>query len=239
MRRIAVREFSMLLALAAIWAFFAWREPVFMSERNLSLLSIELAVTATLALGMLLVLLPGQIDLSAGSGVGLTGAVAAVLVFCARRAGAAGAGDRAGRGRGGVGRDGRAGGDRTRARVHHHAGRPAGVSRPALAHDRESHRADRRGRRHESVFAADLLLPAGAGRLRARRPGRGRGDRDEPARAPAAAAARLRGGCGGVGLAAADRAGAGGVPRDPHRQRFPRRAAGAGDPGRGRRCSCT
>jgi D-xylose transport system permease protein len=81
MRRIAVREFSMLLALAAIWAFFAWREPVFMSERNLSLLSIELAVTATLALGMLLVLLPGQIDLSAGSGVGLTGAVAAVLVF--------------------------------------------------------------------------------------------------------------------------------------------------------------
>jgi D-xylose transport system permease protein len=81
MRRIAAREFSMLLALAAIWAFFAWREPVFISERNLSLLSIELAVTATLALGMLLVLLPGQIDLSAGSGVGLTGAVAAVLVF--------------------------------------------------------------------------------------------------------------------------------------------------------------
>jgi len=81
MRRIATREFSMLLALAAIWAFFAWREPVFMSERNLSLLSIELAVNATLALGMLLVLLPGQIDLSAGSGVGLTGAVAAVLVF--------------------------------------------------------------------------------------------------------------------------------------------------------------
>ena len=81
MRRIATREFSMLLALAAIWAFFAWREPVFISERNLSLLSIELAVTATLALGMLLVLLPGQIDLSAGSGVGLTGAVAAVLVF--------------------------------------------------------------------------------------------------------------------------------------------------------------
>ncbi len=34
-----------------------------------------------LALGMLVVLLPGQIDLSAGSGVGLAGAVAAVLVF--------------------------------------------------------------------------------------------------------------------------------------------------------------
>jgi D-xylose transport system permease protein len=71
----------MLIALIAIWAFFAWREPVFLSSRNLSLLSVELAVTAVLALGMLVVLLPGQIDLSAGSGVGLTGAVAAVLVF--------------------------------------------------------------------------------------------------------------------------------------------------------------
>ena len=81
MRRFAARELSMLVALAAIWAFFAWREPVFLSERNLSLLSIELAVSAILALGMLLVLLPGQIDLSAGSGVGLTGAIAAVLVF--------------------------------------------------------------------------------------------------------------------------------------------------------------
>ena len=81
MGRLLTRELSMGVALLGIWAFFAWREPVFLSERNLSLLSIELAVTATLALGMLLVLLPGQIDLSAGSGVGLTGAVAAVLVF--------------------------------------------------------------------------------------------------------------------------------------------------------------
>lgn len=81
MSRLPAREWSMLFALIAIWAFFAWRAPAFVSPRNLSLLSIELAVTALLALGMLLVLLPGQIDLAAGSGVGLTGAVAAVLVF--------------------------------------------------------------------------------------------------------------------------------------------------------------
>jgi len=74
------REAFMVIALVAIWAFFAWQAPVFLSARNLSLLSIELAVTATLALGMLLVLLPGHIDLSAGSGVGLAGAVAAVLI---------------------------------------------------------------------------------------------------------------------------------------------------------------
>ena len=83
MKKFATRELSMAIALVLIWAFFAWQEPVFLSPRNLSLLSVELAVTATLALGMLIVLLPGQIDLSAGSGVGLAGAVAAVLVFWA------------------------------------------------------------------------------------------------------------------------------------------------------------
>jgi D-xylose transport system permease protein len=77
----ALRDYSMLLALAAIWAFFGLELPVFLSSRNLSLLLIELSITASLALGMLLVLLPGQIDLSAGSGVGLSGALAAVLVF--------------------------------------------------------------------------------------------------------------------------------------------------------------
>jgi D-xylose transport system permease protein len=82
--RISLRNFSMVIALLVIGAFFALKQPVFLSARNLSLLSIELSVTAILALGMLLVLLPGHIDLSAGSGVGLTGALAAVLVFDGR-----------------------------------------------------------------------------------------------------------------------------------------------------------
>ena len=79
--RVVSRELTMLIALAAIWIFVAVQQPAFLSPRNLSLLMIELSVTAILALGMLLVLLPGQIDLSAGSGVGLTGAVAAVLIY--------------------------------------------------------------------------------------------------------------------------------------------------------------
>ena len=82
--RIPLRSLSMLIALILISTFFAFKQPVFLSARNLSLLSIELSVTAILALGMLIVLLPGHIDLSAGSGVGLTGAIAAVLVFDAR-----------------------------------------------------------------------------------------------------------------------------------------------------------
>ncbi|HYP89027.1 MAG TPA: hypothetical protein VEQ59_12750 [Polyangiaceae bacterium] len=82
--KVPLRSLSMLIALILISAFFAVKQPVFLSARNLSLLSIELAVTAILAIGMLLVLLPGHIDLSAGSGVGLTGAVAAVAVFDGR-----------------------------------------------------------------------------------------------------------------------------------------------------------
>jgi len=81
--RVVSREMTMLMALAAIWIVVAVQQPAFLSPRNLSLLMIELSVTAILALGMLLVLLPGQIDLSAGSGVGLTGAVAAVLIYWA------------------------------------------------------------------------------------------------------------------------------------------------------------
>ncbi len=79
--RRSFRDFSLLIALVAICAFFAIVSPQFLSARNLSLLTTELSITATLAIGMLLVILPGNIDLSAGSGVGLLGGIASVLVF--------------------------------------------------------------------------------------------------------------------------------------------------------------
>jgi D-xylose transport system permease protein len=75
------RDLTMPLVLVALSGGFAVASPEFLAPRNLSMLMIELAVTAVLALGMLLVIVPGQIDLSAGSGVGLIGGVAAVLVF--------------------------------------------------------------------------------------------------------------------------------------------------------------
>src|SRR3954468_7248577 len=78
--RLTLRDFALAFALIAICAFFAIRSPQFLSARNLSLLLTDLAITATLAMGMLLVILPGHIDLSAGSGVGLIGGVAAILV---------------------------------------------------------------------------------------------------------------------------------------------------------------
>ena len=75
------RDFSMVFALILIWGFFAFVTPNFVSARNLSNLAVELSITAVLALGMLLIILTGHIDLSVGSGVGLLGGVAAVLVF--------------------------------------------------------------------------------------------------------------------------------------------------------------
>jgi D-xylose transport system permease protein len=79
--KISIRNISMLGALAAIAAFFAIRAPSFLGARNLTLLVIELSITAVLALGMLLIIVPAEIDLSVGSGVGLLGGIASVLVF--------------------------------------------------------------------------------------------------------------------------------------------------------------
>jgi D-xylose transport system permease protein len=78
--KVGLRDFSMLIALVLISVYFWTLDPTYLSARNLSQLAIELAATAVLALGMLLVILPGQIDLSVGSGLGLAGAVAAVLI---------------------------------------------------------------------------------------------------------------------------------------------------------------
>jgi D-xylose transport system permease protein len=79
--RIAFQNFAMPLALLGICAFFALREGAFLGPRNLTQLIVEFSITGTLALGMFMILLTGQIDLSVGSGVGLIGGIAAVLVF--------------------------------------------------------------------------------------------------------------------------------------------------------------
>ena len=78
-RTFSIRDFSIALALLGICGFFAVAEPNFLSSRNLSLLMTELSITATLAMGMLLVILPGHIDLSVGSGLALLSGIATVL----------------------------------------------------------------------------------------------------------------------------------------------------------------
>ena len=80
MQRLSFRDFSLVLALVAIVAVFTWQSPVYLDPRNLSNLAVEFSIIAVLALGVFLILLPGQTDLSTGSGVGLFGGVAAVLL---------------------------------------------------------------------------------------------------------------------------------------------------------------
>src|SRR5215204_5884410 len=79
--RIPIQNIALPLALIGICAFFALRESAFLGPRNLTQLIVEFSITGTLALGMFMILLTGQIDLSVGSGVGLIGGIAAVLVF--------------------------------------------------------------------------------------------------------------------------------------------------------------
>lgn len=74
------KNLAMPLSLVAICVFFAVKEPTFLGPRNLTQLIVEFSITGTLALGMFMILLTGQIDLSVGSGVGLIGGIAAVLI---------------------------------------------------------------------------------------------------------------------------------------------------------------
>lgn len=75
------RDLSLVFVLLLLGAVFAVSAPQFLTARNLSMLIIEFSITSVLALGMLLVILPGHVDLSAGSGVGLIGGIAAVLII--------------------------------------------------------------------------------------------------------------------------------------------------------------
>lgn len=75
-----VRSYTMILALLAIWLVFTiLTEGSFLTPRNLSMLFRQMAITATLAVGMVLVIVAGHIDLSVGSVAGFTGAIAAIL----------------------------------------------------------------------------------------------------------------------------------------------------------------
>jgi D-xylose transport system permease protein len=79
--RLDLRSLALFLALALLWAFFTLGSGfAFLDPGNLRNLSIELSCTAILALGMLLIMVVGHIDLAVGSGVGLTAAIVAVLI---------------------------------------------------------------------------------------------------------------------------------------------------------------
>lgn len=75
----ALRAYTMLGALIVIWLFFHWRtDGTFLTSGNLSNLMLQTSVTGILAVGMLMLIVAGQIDLSVGSVLALAGGVAAI-----------------------------------------------------------------------------------------------------------------------------------------------------------------
>ncbi|HCX28924.1 MAG TPA: hypothetical protein DHU55_04010, partial [Blastocatellia bacterium] len=74
-----LRAYTMLFALVAIWIYFHYSTgQIFLESRNFSNLMRQTAVTGVLAVGMLMVIVAGQIDLSVGATVGLAGGIAAI-----------------------------------------------------------------------------------------------------------------------------------------------------------------
>ena len=68
-----------IVVLAIVWLFFAFQNPLFLSAGNISNLTLQTAVTATLAIGLVFILLLGEIDLSVAALSGVGGAVAGGL----------------------------------------------------------------------------------------------------------------------------------------------------------------
>ncbi len=68
-----------LLMVGAIWTFFYFQNPRFLSPGNLTNLMLQQAAVATISIGVVLILLLGEIDLSVGAVSGLCASVMAVM----------------------------------------------------------------------------------------------------------------------------------------------------------------
>ena len=76
----AARAYTMVGALALLWIIFAIvTNGIFLEARNFSNLIRQAAVTGIISVGMVMVIITDQIDLSVGSLVGLTGMAAALV----------------------------------------------------------------------------------------------------------------------------------------------------------------
>lgn len=77
----SLRAYVMLAVLAGIWLYFHWAtNSIFLTPRNLSNLATQMSVTGILAVGMLMVIVSGNIDLSVGSVLGFAGGIAAMIL---------------------------------------------------------------------------------------------------------------------------------------------------------------
>lgn len=73
-------EIRVIIAIAVIWAIFQAQESRFLTATNLTNLVLQITAVGLISVGVVLVLLLGEIDLSVGAVSGLAAAVMAVLV---------------------------------------------------------------------------------------------------------------------------------------------------------------
>ena len=79
LKKINIRAYSMVIALILIWIVFSvLTDGKFLLTRNISNLVRQMAVVSILAIGMVLVIVSGNIDLSVGSLLGMLGGFAAI-----------------------------------------------------------------------------------------------------------------------------------------------------------------
>ena len=77
--QVNIRAYSMVFALFVIWMVLSlMTDGMFLSARNLSHLSRQMAIVGIIACGMVLVIVSGNIDLSVGSLLGMLGGFAAI-----------------------------------------------------------------------------------------------------------------------------------------------------------------
>ncbi|GAB6940482.1 multiple monosaccharide ABC transporter permease [Isoptericola variabilis] len=76
-----MRQSGIVIAFLAIVVLFAALNPNFLSPTNLTNIVLQYSYILILAIGMVMIIVAGQIDLSVGSVVALTGAVSAVVVI--------------------------------------------------------------------------------------------------------------------------------------------------------------
>jgi D-xylose transport system permease protein len=69
-----------MVGIAAVWIFFQTQNGNFLTARNLSNLTLQMAVTAVLAMAVVVVMVSGEIDLSLGSVTGVTSALLGILL---------------------------------------------------------------------------------------------------------------------------------------------------------------
>src|SRR5215216_7354314 len=76
-----IREYGMLIALIAVMVFFQFQTGgILFKPVNITNLVLQNSYVITMALGMLLIIVSGWIDLSVGSVVAVVGALAGVLI---------------------------------------------------------------------------------------------------------------------------------------------------------------